>query len=397
VYADTKTMPAPEVLSSPTPEIESSLLGVLLTADTAREGANALLDALSPVLGGSAGALAVRDRDGLTLHVLAEIGAPQSWPMKLTPQVAVSSQPAIDPATGTMVIPLRANGRVVGAVLLGDSAQGAELLLERQFVSLLETVGAVLSALVSRTDEELRRTCGLRSVDAILEGMAHQMANPLTGASAIAQLLEEDLADAGHRAAVGQIRQELTRAFTVLHDLLEFQRDTRAQDGILDLNAVVERIIRFRGYAIREQGIQLDVETTPDFAPVRVDARGLEQAMLIALHFAELQSHGTVNRRIGIRVRDVRPADVAVDVIDSGPGNVPELIADYFDLPFRSEHSAHRSAAERPDLGLADSILRGCGGSLHVSGSKTDGTTLTLVLPRANIHTSVTQQRRTKA
>ena len=98
-------MPAPEVLSSPTPEIESSLLGVLLTADTAREGANALLDALSPVLGGSAGALAVRDRDGLTLHVLAEIGAPQSWPAKLTPQAAVGSQPAIDPATGTMVMP----------------------------------------------------------------------------------------------------------------------------------------------------------------------------------------------------------------------------------------------------------------------------------------------------
>ena len=73
-------MPAPAALMAPTPEIESSLLGVLLTADSARRGAHALLDALSPALGDSTAALAVRDRDGLTLHVLAEVGAPQLWP-----------------------------------------------------------------------------------------------------------------------------------------------------------------------------------------------------------------------------------------------------------------------------------------------------------------------------
>ena len=389
-------MPAPAALTSPTPEIESSLLGVLLVADSARQGARALLDALSPALGGSTAALAVRDRDGLTLHVLAEVGAPQLWPTRLSPQVAVSGQPALDLATNTMVAPLRTNGRVVGALVIADSTQGADLLQDRQLSSLLDTVGAVLCALVSRTDAELQRTCGLRSVDAILEGMAHQMANPLTAASAIAQLLEEDLPDQGHRAAVVQIRQELTRAFTVLHDLLEFQRDTRAQDGILDLNAIVERIIRFRGYAIREQGIALDVETTADFLAVRADARSLEQAMLITLRFAELQSHGTVNRRIGIRVRDVRPSDVAVDIIDSGPGNIPELTADYFDLPFHTGHPMNRSD-DRPDLGLADSILRGCGGSLHVCGSKTDGTTLTLVLPRAIVPAAVTRQHKAKA
>src|SRR6185295_14646572 len=98
---------------------------------------------------------------------------------------------------------------------------------------------AVLHALGSRTDAELRRRAhGLRSVEAILEGMAHQIANPLTGASAIAQLLVEDLQDEGHRGAVQQIRQEMARAFTVLHDLLEFQRETGAHDGIMDLNAV---------------------------------------------------------------------------------------------------------------------------------------------------------------
>src|SRR5713226_6048894 len=120
-------MSAPAILPASTPEIESSLLGVLLTAESAREGANALLDALSQLVGAAA-AIAVRDRDGLTLHVLAEVGAPRAWPAKLAPQAAVSSLPGVDPFTGVMVFPLRANGRVVGALLIGDSIQGSGLL-----------------------------------------------------------------------------------------------------------------------------------------------------------------------------------------------------------------------------------------------------------------------------
>ncbi|HEY8175440.1 MAG TPA: histidine kinase dimerization/phospho-acceptor domain-containing protein [Gemmatimonadaceae bacterium] len=378
----------PHQTVAPTPEIESSLLGVLLSADSTREGATALLGALSPAIGDVSAALAVRDRDGLTLHVLAEVGAPRRWPARLEPQFAVGVSPGVDPGTATMVVPLRASGRVVGALIFGDPAEASELLRDRQLDSLLETTAAVLHALVSRTDAELRRRAGgRRSLDEILEGIAHQIANPLTGASAIAQLLAEDLQDEGQRAAVLQIRHELTRAFTVLHDLLEFQRDTGAQDGILDLNAIVDRIIRFRGYAIRELGIALEVETTPGFMPVRADARGIEHAMLIALRFAELQSHGTVNRSIRVRVRERGASEVAVEIIDSGPGDIPELTATYFDLPFNSEHSA-RPSSDKPDLGLADSILRGYGGSLQATGAKEDGATLTLVLPRARTSNS---------
>jgi len=376
-----------QATTAPQPtDVESSLLSVLLSADSTRQGAVALLEALRPMLEDASIALAVRGRDGLTLHVLAEHGAPstQRWPDKLEPQFALGAQPGVDPGTGTLVKPLRASGRVVGALVFADALRGSELLRGCHLDGLLDTTAAVLHALGSRTDAELRRRAhGLRSVEAILEGMAHQIANPLTGASAIAQLLVEDLQDEGHRGAVQQIRQEMARAFTVLHDLLEFQRETGAHDGIMDLNAVVERLMRFRGYAIREQGISIDVELTPAFMPVRAEARGLEHALLIALRSAELRSHGTVNRSIRVRVAERGAHDLAIEITDSGPGSVPDLVSSYFDLPFHVEYAGRLSAGDNPDLGLADSILRGCGGSLQVTGSKADGTTLALVLPRA--------------
>jgi len=365
-------------------EIESALFAVLLDAESVREGADALLATLAPALEDVPCALAARERDGVTLRILAELGAPHRWPPSLDARTALSARPSVDPGTDTMVVPLRADGRVIGALLLGDPEHAARLLREPGFERLVETTAAVLGALIERTDMEIRRRAtSLRSVEAIIEGMAHQMANPLTGASAMTQLLGEDATEA-QRASVEQIRHELNRAFAVLRDMLDFHRDARAQDGVLDLNSVVERVIRFRGYAIRELGIALDLDTTTTFVPVRCDLRAVEHAILLALRFAELQSQGTINRSIGVRVGERSGGEVAIEINDSGPGDVPQLEPAYFDIRFGADTSP---AAEAPDLGLVDTLLRGCGGRLEARGSKTDGTTLALILPRAaNTH-----------
>lgn len=372
-------------------EIESNILGVLLTAESARSGAAALLDALRPLTDDASVALAIRDRDGARLHVLAESGAPppRRWPELLTPRVAVGGEPAVDPATSTMIVPLQTRGRVCGALLFADTAVASELLHGDAFPAALGVAAEVLRALLERMDAEVRRDAlQLRSIDSIVDGIAHQIANPLTGASATAQLLAGEIQDESHRAAVSQIRTELARAFTVIADLLDFHRDTHAHDGILDLNVVVDRIARFRGYSIREQGIALEVQRSGAYAPVRADAAGLELALMLSLRHAELQSHGTVNRSILVRVLERGDRELAVEITDSGPGQTPDVSPRCFDLAFSAEDGRERQHPEFPDLGLADSMLRACGGSLQTAASKTAGTTLRLVLPRAQTVTS---------
>ena len=54
------------------PDVESALLGVLISAESTRDGAAALLAELTPVLEQMPRALAVLDRDGMTIHVLAD-------------------------------------------------------------------------------------------------------------------------------------------------------------------------------------------------------------------------------------------------------------------------------------------------------------------------------------
>lgn len=366
-------------------EIEASLLAVLVDAETTREGAAALLELLAPVIDESdppTMALAARDRDGVRLQTLSERGEPREWPTALDPRFSISGNAGVDSRTGAFVFPLRANGRVIGALMLGDSARGSTMLQDGASMPILATVATVLDALLRRTDAVVtRRAKMLRSVESVLDGLAHQIANPLTGASAIAQLLEADLQDEGQRAAVRQMRQELSRAFAVLNDMLSFQHETGAHAGVLDLNSIAEGMARLRGYAIREQGIALEVETLASPASVRVDARAVEHAMLLALRFAEVQSRGSVNRSISLRVVERGPSELAVDITDSGPGNTPQPIATYFDLRFRDD-DPRAVLHDPPDLGLADSLLRAAGGRLDVRASKSEGTTLSVVLPR---------------
>jgi len=363
-------------------EVEAALLGALLSAETARDGASALLAALAPVIDGRDAALALRDRDGFTLHLLAETGASATWPDRLEPQFALGAHPGVDRATDVLVVPIRAHGRVLGALMFADPGRAQTLLHSETFPSLLNTTAEVLHAIVSRLDVALQlKATQARSLDAIVDSMSHQIANPLTGASAIAQLLEEDLTDEGQRSAVRQMSQELNRAFVVLKDLLDFHRDTRAQDGFLDLSTIVERVVRFRGYAIREQGITLDFTPAATYMPVRADARGIEHALMVALRFAELRSHGGSNRYIAVAVIE-RGGEQCVEITDSGAGDIPDTEPRYFDLPLAGTEQFARATQEEPDLGLVRSILGAAGGRLEVRASKTEGTTLALVLPR---------------
>ena len=377
-----------------TAEIDAALLSILLSADSVRDGAASLLRVLVPLFDDTSAAIAVRDRDGLTLHTLAEHGAPREWPARLEPQFALGAQAGVDPGTGGMVAPLRAGGRVVGVLLLGEPALVATSRRSETTTNALATAASVLGALVSRNEVELRRRIDdLRSINTIVDCMAHQISNPLTGVSAIAQLLATELPDEGQRAALGQIRHELNRAFAVINDVLDFQRDTRAQDGVLDLNTVAERIARFRGYAIREHGIVLDVETAPAFLPVRADVRALEHALLLAIRFAELRSHGTVNRHIGIRVVELANAELAIEITDSSAGGIPPIVPAFFDVPLQA-HGPRDTTETAPDLSLVDSLLRGCGGRLEMRGSKADGTTFALIVPRAYLASPISSSGR---
>ena len=221
----------------------------------------------------------------------------------------------------------------------------------------------------------------LAAVGELVAGVAHEVNNPLSSISAFAQLL---LRDGGltpaQRESVDVIKSETQRASQVVKDLLAFARRSEALREPLDLNGVLSRTLRLRGYQLTSNKIQLETELAPDLPAVFGDARQLQQVFLNLVTNA-IQAMVDAGRRDAVRDDASRGARVVVEVRDTGPG-IPDSARAHIFEPFFTT----KGEGEGTGLGLSVSygIVTAHGGTVEVADTSTAGTTFRVALPAAD-------------
>ena len=220
----------------------------------------------------------------------------------------------------------------------------------------------------------------LAAVGELVAGVAHEVNNPLGSISAFAQLMLRDPAlPPAMRESVEVIKGEAMRASQVVKDLLAFARRSEPQRAPLDLNHVLDRTLRLRGYELDGSRITVETDLEPSLPPVLGDARQLQQVALNLVTNA-IQAMGPRGGGT-LRVRTRAAGEfVVAELSDTGPGIPAELRARIFEPFFTTKEEG-----EGTGLGLSVSygIVAAHGGSLRVSDSGPGGTTFCLSLPAA--------------
>ena len=225
----------------------------------------------------------------------------------------------------------------------------------------------------------LMETERLAAIGELVAGVAHEVNNPLGSISAFSQLLLRDTALSGeHRESVEVIRSETLRASQVVKDLLAFARRSAPERNAVDLNEVVERSLRLRGYQISSARVQLETRLAPDLPTVEGDGRQLQQVILNlvtnAIQAMAPQGGGT------LRVATSRDGgEVVLEVTDSGPG-VPAAVRPHIFEPFFTT----KAEGEGTGLGLSVSygIIASHGGRIRLAeGPSGRGATFQIMLP----------------
>ncbi|HUJ29516.1 MAG TPA: PAS domain S-box protein [Myxococcales bacterium] len=227
---------------------------------------------------------------------------------------------------------------------------------------------------LSRLQERLRRSEAMSAMGALVAGVAHEVRNPLFGMSATLDAMEQIFGtDPNQEPFLRAMRRELDRISSLMRDLLEYGRPPAVQLVIDALAPVVALAARSCQPAAEMASARIANEVGADAGSLPMDAGRLAQV------FQNLIENAVQHSPAGATVRicaQWRSREVAVSVLDSGPGFDPRDLPRIFE-PFFSK----RRGGTGLGLSIVQRIVEQHGGRLEAGNRPEGGAAVTVILP----------------
>lgn len=394
LYEVSRTIASGDSLNNVLPELVGRI-GTYLSAEVGvvlmHQGSSPDLEVLSPIWAA-----------GHTLEVAGyKIGVHSGDPLArvyLTGKPTMFAELGDEPDTSgilgelgvnnAMAVPMRVEGHTIGVLVLGDRTEGlfdADDLTD--FVSLAAPASLVLAQIdryeeaaeTSRRMEELARM----KTD-FVSVVSHELRTPLTGIiGSLATLARPELTPERPAAQelLSSARKQADRLRRLIEDLLMVSRiENRTlpqQTTRVDLESLLTDVLAAVPGA--EELVTTNVQT--EVSSIEADPDHLQRILINLVQNAIKYAPGSP---IEVLVAPRRSHQVAIAVVDHGPGISPSARAAIFDRFTQLEPSATRSQG---GTGLGLHIVKGLtasmSGSVDVLDTPGGGATFVVVLPRA--------------
>ena len=240
------------------------------------------------------------------------------------------------------------------------------------------------TAALRSAHEVLARSEKLASLGQLSASIAHEINNPLAGILTFARLmirmLETGPPDDATRAAclknLSLIQRESERCTVIVRNLLDFARVRPLELKVFDPVRALEEALSLAAHKMQIQGITV-VRRFEGTSQVNADFGQLRQAFMnILLNACDAMPAGGTLTLTSHFFSGSREVDIGVT--DTGAGIAPDLLSRIFDPFFTTKEKG---------TGLGLSVVYGIvekhGGSMRVTSSAGQGTTMTLRLPLA--------------
>jgi two-component system, NtrC family, sensor kinase len=273
--------------------------------------------------------------------------------------------------TAPLVVHLEQRQRVLrltAAPLVGAEGGSVVILIEDV------TEQRLLEAQIIQNDK-------MASIGQLVSGVAHELNNPLTSITGLAELLlERPPHPELPREHLKVIHDQAERASRIVRNLLTFARKGVAEKTAVDLNDVVTRTSLLIVYELQLHGIELESKLSPDPVIVLGDRYELQQVLLnLVTNAVQAVSQLPPERPRQIMLSTCRSGrEAMLHVRDTGPG-VPKHHAPYLFTPFFTT----KAPGEGTGLGLSLSygLVKAHGGTLTYEPVPEGGAEFQITLP----------------
>jgi signal transduction histidine kinase/CheY-like chemotaxis protein len=280
---------------------------------------------------------------------------------------------------------------VVAGFRLDPAAGGAIALCVGTFSILLNFAGMhrrSLNAALAADRARVRAEAATAAKSAFVAMVSHELRTPISGILAGAAELETSAADPASRANAALILDSGRMMRSLLNDLLDLAKIEAGRMDVearpFDLRRSALDTVRFWTPEVRKRGLRLRLRGAhrlPARAqgdPTRV-RQVLNNLISNALKFTDA---GSVTLRFAVTDGEGEAFDLAVEVIDTGPGMTPAQLGRLFQ-PFEQLSPSLGRTHGGTGLGLAISreLARLMGGDLTVTSAPGEGAAFRLTVP----------------
>jgi signal transduction histidine kinase/CheY-like chemotaxis protein len=224
----------------------------------------------------------------------------------------------------------------------------------------------------------------------LLAMLGHELRNPLSTVSIALSVLRQRGArregDETWRRALDTAERQVFHQAALVDDMLEASRATRGEIDLhlepLDLARLVPDVVDAYRDEMRDAGLALDADLTPQALPVSGDRLRLWQAVAHLLQNA--LKFSPPGGRVRVRLRRSGEGKAEISVRDRGVGISPELLPHVFEVFTQADHTLDRA---KGGLGIGLTVVKGViehhGGEVQASsdGEPGHGAEFKLLLP----------------
>ena len=238
-----------------------------------------------------------------------------------------------------------------------------------------------------RAEEALRQAQKMEAVGQLTGGIAHDFNNLLTPVIGGLEIILRSLEDPRLKRVAETALESGRRGAKLTSQLLAFSRTQRIQMTPVRVNRVIETMRQMLKHSIGS-AITIHTELDEQAGRALCDENQLENAILnLAINARDaMPDGGTLTIRTGLTPErdglDLDAGDyVFIAVSDTGHGMTADVVARATE-PFFSTKPFGKGTG----LGLAQvyGIVRQSGGTLRIESAEGEGTTIRLLLPRAD-------------
>lgn len=252
---------------------------------------------------------------------------------------------------------------------------GAEDYISKPY-SLMEVAARVKSLLRMRAlQTKLRESEKMAALGEMVDGIAHEVRNPLTTIGGMARRLMEHETDEKHKEYASRILRSAERLESMVHRIDEYKRILASTLSPGDVNKVAEEVLReIKSYAeALGKSISFRTSFMPDPPPVNMDYGNLKIALFNVLQ----NSVEAIEEEGEILVETLPSMDktLSIRVTDNGSGMDEEELRKIFN-PFQTS----KMKGAGMGLPIAYRIISDHGGEIDVKSAKGEGTTVTIML-----------------